>query len=360
MAINREGRLKIWSAAFLAFLIMLYLLRSILLPFVAGMAVAYLLDPLMLRLMRLGLSRTWGTVVITAGFFGTLVLVLVLIGPLLETQLVGFAQNLPDYIQSLVHRAEPFWRTAQTYLSPSDIERLRGAAGNYAGTAAGWAGAFFKNIVSGSLAVVNLLSLIFITPVVTFYLLRDWPKFTEKVDSWLPRHHAQTIRDQLSAMDAILAGFVRGQSMVCLTLALFYGLGLTAVGLELGLVLGFSAGILSFIPYLGCISGFLVSLGMAVAQSPDWQLPAMVCGVFLVGNLLEGNVLSPKLVGERIGLHPVWIIFALLAGGALFGFLGILLALPVSAVIGVLARFSVDRYMRSSLYTGEKPEGTAP
>lgn len=224
-----------------------------------------------------------------------------------------------------------------------------------------WLGIFFSRLLTGSLVVVNVLSLIFITPVVTFYLLRDWDGVTKRVDAWLPRNHAATIRQQLGEIDFILASFVRGQALVCLILGTYYAVGLTVVGLDLGLVVGFAAGLFSFIPYLGTISGFLVGTALALAQSQDWMLVAMVAGVFLVGNLLEGYVLAPKLVGEKIGLHPVWVIFALLAGGALFGFLGILLALPVAAVIGVLARFALARYMLSSLYYGDdNSEGTAP
>jgi len=360
MTISKEGRLRFWLGGGVVFLALLYLLRSILLPFVAGMAVAYFLDPVVQRMMRTGVSRTWATVIITLSFFAGVVLLFLLIAPVLEHQVVSFAQKVPDYVQALINRGQPLWKTAKAYLSPSDIERLRSAAGNYAGTLAGWTADFFKSILSGSLVVVNILSLIFITPVVTFYMLRDWHKITERVGCWLPRHHAATIRSQLKEIDTILSGFVRGQALLCLVLGAFYGLGLTAVGLDLGLVVGFGAGMVSFIPYLGSISGCLIGVGLALAQSPDWTLPLMVAAVFLVGNLLEGNVLSPKLVGEKIGLHPVWVIFALLAGGAMFGFLGILLALPVAAVIGVLTRFSLDHYLTSSLYKGDKPEGTAP
>ncbi|OIQ94492.1 AI-2 transport protein TqsA [mine drainage metagenome] len=360
MPMTREGRLRFWLGGLAAALLLIYLLRGILLPFVAGMAVAYFLDPLVQRLNRWGVSRNWATVFITLAFFAGLVLAFLLIAPLLEEQVISFAQKVPDYAQALIHRGEPLWRTAKTYLSPQDIERLRSAAGDYAGTLAGWIAHFLKSILTGSLVVVNILSLIFVTPVVTFYLLRDWHKVTARVDAWLPRHHAETIRQELREIDQILSGFVRGQALLCLTLGTLYGLGLTAVGLDLGLVVGFGAGLASFIPYLGSTTGFLVGVGLALAQSPDWSLPLMVAAVFIIGNLLEGNVLSPKLVGEKIGLHPVWVIFALLSGGALFGFLGVLLALPVAAVVGVLTRFSLSRYLKSSLYSGDKPEGTAP
>lgn len=355
MPMSKESRVRFWLAGGAALLLLLYVLRGILLPFVAGMAVAYFLDPVMQRMIRAGVSRIWATVTITLGFFVLLTALVLLIAPVLEHQVLGFAQKLPDYGQTLINYGRPLWKAAKDHLSPSDIEKLRTAAGNYAGTVAGWMAGLFKSVVSGSLMVVNVLSLIFITPVVTFYMLRDWPRITERVDSWLPRRQAAIIRAQLKEIDATLSGFVRGQALLCLTLGAVYAIGLTVVGLDLGLVVGFGAGMLSFIPYLGSTSGFLVGIGLALAQSPDWPLPVMVGGVFLAGNLLESNLLSPKLVGEKIGLHPVWVIFALLAGGSLFGFLGVLLALPVAAVVGVLTRFSLERYLASSLYSGDKP-----
>ena len=360
MPMTKDGRLRFWLIGAAVFVLLLWLLRGILLPFVAGMAVAYFLDPVARKLERLGLSRTMATSLITLVFFVLAAVLIVLLAPLIEEQVLSFVQRVPSYVHALINRGEPFWRSVKQYLSPKDIDRLRSAVGDYAGTAAGYVGTVFTRVITGSLVVVNVLSLAFITPVVTFYLLRDWHGITERVNKWLPRHHAATIRQQLHEIDVILSGFVRGQALVCLSLGAFYGLGLTLTGLELGLVVGFGAGLVSFVPYLGTISGFVIGVGLALAQSPDWGLPLSVAAVFLVGNLLEGNVLSPKLVGDKIGLHPVWVIFALLAGGALFGFLGILLALPVAAVIGVLTRFALTRYMASSLYSGDTPEGTAP
>jgi predicted PurR-regulated permease PerM len=356
MPLSREGKLGVWLLILAVFVFLLVELRTILLPFVVGMAIAYFLDPISRRLERAGVSRTLATVLITLGFFVLVGVLIVLLAPIVEDQVVRFAHRVPDYIAQLVQKGEPVWRTMQTYLSPQDVEKLRSAAGDYAGTMAGWLGAFFKRLVSGSLAVVNVLSLVFITPVVTFYLMRDWQGVTKRVNSWLPREYAPTIRQQLHEIDLILSGFVRGQAMVCLSLGAFYGIALTAVGLDLGLVVGFGAGMVSFIPYLGSISGFIIGVGLAFAQTQGWTLPAMVAGVFIAGNLLEGNVLSPKLVGEKIGLHPVWVIFALLAGSALFGFLGLLLALPVAAVTGVLCRFGLSRYLASSLYGGDQPD----
>jgi len=352
---NSARRIRFWVGGAVVFFALLYLLRGILPPFVAGMAVAYFLDPVADRLQRMGASRLTATVLITAGFFVLLVLLLALMVPVLEGQIGAFVNSIPGYIQSLAGRAGPLIQAVERYLSPEDVERLRGMIGNYAGAAIGWIANLMKGLLSGSLALVNLLSLLFITPVVTFYLLRDWDRMMEKVDGWLPRRSAGVIREQGREIDRTLSGFVRGQSTVCLVLAMFYGIALTAVGLDVGLIVGLGSGLISFVPYLGSITGFVVGVGLALAQSPDWALPVMVAAVFLFGQLVEGNFLTPKLVGDRVGLHPVWVIFALLAGGALFGFVGVLLGVPVAAVIGVLARFALRSYLSSPLYRNGNP-----
>jgi len=353
---TRDLRLRFWLTGLAIFLVLLYLLRSILLPFVTGMAIAYLLDPLALRLQRWGMSRTLATVSITLFFFIASVTVLVFLAPILQDQLIGFVQRVPGYVSQLIHRGAPLWGMAKSYLSPGDIAKLRASAGDYAGTAIEWVAGLLGKVLTGSLALVNLLSLVFITPLVTFYFMRDWSGLTRRVDELLPRRHAATIRQQLQAIDRILSGWVRGQTMVCLALGVIYGAGLSVVGLDLGLVVGLGAGILSVVPYLGTFTGLVVGIGLALAQSQEWTLAAEVAGVFIVGHLIEGNVLAPRLVGDKIGLHPVWVIFALLAGGALFGFLGIMLALPMAAVIGVLIRFAIQRYLHSTLYS----DGVSP
>jgi predicted PurR-regulated permease PerM len=353
---SRDLRIRFWLGGLGCFLLALYLLRSILLPFVAGMAIAYLLDPFAGRLEKLGMSRTWATIAMTLTFLVLVVAALVLLVPMLQDQLLGFMQRVPGYVNQLVQRSAPLWHTAKTYLSPSDIAKLKGAAGEYAGTVVGWLARLIGTLLSESLAFANLLSLVFITPMVIFYLLRDWRGMTRQIDALLPLRHADVIREQLRAIDKILSGWVRGQATVCLALGLFYGIGLSLVGLDLGLVVGLTAGILSFVPYLGTITGFVVGIGLALAQSQNYVLAGMVAGVFIAGNLMEGNFLAPKLVGKKIGLHPVWVIFALLAGGALFGFVGVLLALPAAAVVGVLTKFAIQQYLNSSLYS----DGVSP
>ena len=349
-------RYRFWLIGLVIALALIYVLRGMLLPFVAGMAIAYFLDPLADRLERSGLSRLAATSVITASFFLLVVLAMIILLPIIENQVVAFAQKVPGYIDTLNQRLQPLLAEVKERLSPRDLEKLRSSAGEYAGTAMSWAVGAIRGVLSGSLAVFNVLSLVFITPVVTFYLLRDWDAMVRKVDSWLPRHHADTIREQMEEINRTLSGFVRGQALVCLSLGLIYGVGLTLVGLDLGLVIGMGAGILSFIPYLGSITGFVVGMGVALAQGPDWHLPAMVAGVFVVGQVIEGNFLTPKLVGDKVGLHPVWVMFALLAFATLFGFVGLLLAVPVAAVIGVLVRFALGRYLSSPLYHGHRPQ----
>lgn len=341
-----------WVAGLLVFLILLWLLRAILLPFVAGMAVAYFLDPVADRLQRLGLGRAGATLILILLFFMAAPLAIFLLAPVIGSQVSEFVRRFPVDAQQLIDRGQPLWSAAKAHLSPDDMQRLRDAAGDYAGTVAQWLGGMATGLVSGSLIVVNILSLLFITPVVAFYLLRDWHGLTARIDDWLPRHHAETIRGQLRAINKILAGYARGQALVCLILGGVYGVGLTLVGLDLGLVVGFATGFLCFIPYVGTVSGFLIAMALAAAQSVGWALPMQVAGVFLVGHLLESYILAPRLVGRNIGLHPVWVIFALLAGGSLFGLLGVLLALPLAAVIGVLIRFMLARYLESPIYSG--------
>ncbi len=351
-AMSSGQRLKVWAVGALVFLVMLYLLRSVLLPFVAGMAIAYFLDPLADRLERAGLSRIIATAMITLVFFSLFGFLLFLLIPVLEQQVVTFVQRLPGYVATLNERARPILFEFYSHLSPEEIEKLQNSVGAYAGTAAGWVLDLVKGVLTGGIAVLSILSMLFITPVVTFYLLRDWDNMVATIDNWLPRHRAEIIRFELQEIDRTLAGFVRGQATVCITLAVFYGAGLTLTGLDLGLMIGIGTGLGAFVPYVGMLIGLIASLGLAVAQGAEWHLLAGIGLVYGIGNVLEGNILTPKLVGGRVGLHPVWIIFSLLAGGALFGFLGILLAVPAAAVIGVLTRFGLENYLKSSLYHG--------
>jgi predicted PurR-regulated permease PerM len=345
-------QLRFWLIGLVVFLIGVYLLRAILLPFVAGMAIAYFLDPACDRLERWRLSRTAATSVVTLIFAIAVVTALLLIVPLLADQLSQFLASLPELLNRAHNKLLPFYVRWQQRFDLPDLTDLATLARDRMGSALAWLGQGVGNLVRGGMAIANLLSLVFITPVVTFYLLRDWDKVTAKLDALLPRHHAAVIREQARAIDRTLAGFARGQASVCLVLAAYYATGLMLVGLPFGLVVGIAAGLLTFIPYLGAASGFVIGFAIALVNFDTWSGPLGVAGIFAFGQVLEGNVLTPKLVGGKVGLHPVWVIFALLAGGSLFGFLGLLLAVPSAAAIGVLVRFAIARYLESPVYLG--------
>lgn len=346
---------KIWGVALVVFVALLVLLKSILLPFVAGMAIAYILDPVCDRLEAMGTSRTIATAIVTAAFAIGVILLLLLIVPLMVQQAVEFLGSLPDLIYQAYRRIEPYYMQLQQSLDLPAPEEFTQIARARFGSALTWLADLLQELVGQGLAFANLLSLIFITPIVTFYLLRDWDRLIAKVDELLPRDHATVIRVQAAQVNRTLAGFARGQSMVCLILALFYSISLMIVGLPFGIIIGLIAGLLTFIPYVGSLTGFVVSMAVAIGHYDEWWMVAVVAVIFFLGQAVEGNFLTPKLVGDRVGLHPVWVIFALLAGGALFGFVGLLLAVPLAAVIGVLVRFSIAQYRASRLYLGAGP-----
>ncbi|MEQ9350777.1 MAG: AI-2E family transporter, partial [Alphaproteobacteria bacterium] len=285
----------------------------------------------------------------------------VLLVPLVQQQILTFADNVPQYIAALTAWGQPLAGRLENVLTPQDLERLRNLLSSGAGDALRVVARFLTGVWSGGVAFINLLSLIFITPLVGFYLLRDWDRILTKIDGWLPRDDAPAIRRIASDIDRTLAGFVRGQGVVVLCLAVFYATGLTLLNLDFGLVIGIAAGLVSFIPFLGAAFGLVVSVGMALVQFglADWTSVLLVAAVFAAGQILEGNVLTPRLVGRRVGLHPVWVIFAVLAGGLLLGFVGVLLAVPAAAVTGVLLRYALDGWRHSPAWRGGRPPASS-
>jgi predicted PurR-regulated permease PerM len=350
MSSSRQA--AIWGIGLIIFGFALNVLAPVLLPFVAGFAIAYFLDPIVVWLGRHKVNRTVATLLVLVLFFAAIVLVFALVMPLVQGQIIEFARQLPELVRTLQERLMVFMAQLSAELSAADVERLKSAAGAVAGDALKFVGQLAGRAWSGGWAFINLLSLIFISPVVAFYVLRDWDDIVSKVDGWLPRDHADTIRRLVVDADAMIAGYMRGMAIVCLILATLYGVALSLIGLDFGLVIGLIAGLVSFIPFIGAAVGFIVAVGVAIAQFGAIGPIALTASVFIVGQILEGNFLTPKLVGERIRLHAVWVIFALLAGGLLFGFVGILLAVPAAAVIGVLARFFIGEYLQSTLYKG--------
>lgn len=354
-----------WIAALVLFVAGLWLLHDILLPFVAGMAIAYLLDPLAKRLQRLGISRTVATLLIVVLFVLVLVVLILLIVPVLAEQLWALMGKLPEYVTRLRALVADPSRPWLRKLVGDGIADANSSVGNLVAQGAGWITTFLRSLWSGGQALVSIFSLVIVTPVVAFYLLYDWDHMIAAVDGWVPVHHRDTVRALAREIDVALSGFVRGQAAVCLTLGAYYTLGLTLAGLNFGLLIGMASGLLTFIPYVGSMTGLVVGVSVAIAQFwPNATPILIVVGVFLVGQFLEGYVLSPKLVGESIGLHPVWLIFALFAFGYLLGFVGLLIAVPLSAALGVLARFALGQYLASPLYTGipeaDADEAAAP
>ena len=353
-----ERRTVYWLVGLAAFIAALYALSAILLPFVAGIAIAYLLDPVTDVLEKWRLPRWAAAALVTFGSILVVVAGVLLLIPLLQTQLLDFVERIPQYADLVRERAMRLLEFLQARLSAAEMDALRAKIGAFAGRdAIAWLGGVLGGLWGGGVALLNVLSLMVITPIVTFYLLRDWDLLVARIDGWLPRRHADVIREQMRLIDRSLSGFVRGQLMVCLMLGVFYAIGLTVVGLDFGLVIGLATGLVSFVPYFGMLAGFVVGIGVAVAQFGSWVPVALVAAVFVIGQFVEGNFVTPRVVGNRIGLHPVWLIFALLAGGALFGFTGLLLAVPVAAVLGVLVRFSLERYLASEAYRGRGPGG---
>jgi predicted PurR-regulated permease PerM len=356
-----QKQVTFWIISFLTLILVLWLLSPILLPFIAGLVLAYFLDPVADALERLGLPRLVATAVILLLSILFLVLIVLLIVPILGDQIVKFAGDLPSLMQSLLARfneVAPQWVKDAIAKSGTDIQ---GSISDIAGKAAGWTATLLASIWSGGMALVNILSLLVVTPIVAFYLLADWDHLVAKVDGWLPRDHAAEIRTIFTDIDAALAGFIRGQGTVCLLLGIFYALALTIAGLKFGLVIGLAAGLMSFIPFVGALVGGLMAIGVGLVQFwPDFTSILIIIGIFAAGQFLEGNFLSPKLVGSSIGLHPVWLMFALFAFGYVFGFVGLLLAVPMAAAAGVLVRFALNQYLASKLYRGIPREMPTP
>lgn len=349
---NSSRQIAWWLGLFIGTLIIIYLLRPVLLPFVAGMAIAYILDPTCDWLERHRFSRFWATALLTGVFALLIIASAIFLIPLLIDQFTAFLEALPSMADKLAQKFEPFYEGIRQRYGLPELNTLIRLSAEKIGAGIGWTGGAIASLLTQGLALANLLSLIFITPVVSFYLLRDWDHLVNRLDDLLPRNHAVTIRRLTREMDQALAGFARGQASVCLILAIYYSTGFGLAGVPFGIVIGLIAGILTFIPYVGSLTGLALALLASLLSDDVWLRILYSMIVFGIGQALEGNFLTPRLVGKSVGLHPVWIIFALLAFGSLFGFVGLLLAVPAAAAMGVLVRFAIQRYESSRLYVG--------
>jgi predicted PurR-regulated permease PerM len=351
-----ERNIVFWLAALVIFVALLWLLSPILLPFVLGMAIAYVLDPLAGRLTKRGMSRLIAALIILFCFVLVFATLLLLIVPVLARQFAGLIENAPVYTQRLqAFVSDPGHPWIKQFVG----DNLAGAdksVGDLLNKASGYLTGLLASLWERGQALISIFSLLIITPVVAFYLICDWDSMVEAIDRLVPLPQRETVRSLFREINTTISAYVRGQSAVCLILGSYYALSLTFAGLSFGLLIGVLSGLISFIPYVGSLTAIVLSLAVAVAQFfPDWTYILVIAGIVLFGQFLESNVLSPYLVGHSVGLHPVWLMFALFAFGYLFGFVGLLLAVPLAAAAGVLIRFAVRRYLASPLYTGEQP-----
>ncbi len=349
-----KNHVKIWLLVLAITIVLLWLFKGILLPFVVGLALAYLLDPLADRLEKWKFNRLFATIIVI--FFMILIFVgaAFLIVPLVASQVVGLLEKIPTYITQLQLLFNQWLPEVNSYIGQERIAQIEDSLSSMFGQGLGVATNILSSVMQSGLAVLNAFGLLVITPVVAFYMLLDWDKMVAASDKLLPRKNRAEIRTVLKDIDKAMSGVVRGQSSVVLLLCIFYATSLSLVGLNFGLAIGLISGLLSFIPYVGFLVGLLLSVGVALVQFwPDWLMVTIILAIFMVGQFLEGNILYPKLVGSNIGIHPVWLMFALFASGFIFGFVGLLLAVPLVAIIGVLVRFALSKYKVSELYLGE-------
>jgi len=354
-----ERHVLFWLTAAVALFLLVALLRDVLLPFVAGMVIAYFLNPLADRLQQIGLGRTAAALVIVL-FAGALaVSAMVLIVPVIGNQLRLMAESLPGDLQRLLESLEAWLSARLGNRYPVARAEIEKALEHFARSSGASLATIVTALWSQGIALISFLSLILVTPVVVFYLLVDWHPMLAKVDSWLPRENAETIRRLAGEINEAVAAFIRGQGTICILLAVLYAVALSAAGIRYGLLIGIGTGILTFIPYVGWTLGLLTASAIALIQSPSEFTPLfLVLAIYAGGMALDVAVLSPKIVGGRIGLHPVWLMFALFAFSYLFGFVGVLVAVPVAAAIGVLVRYGLEVYLGSTVYRGAgKPPG---
>lgn len=359
-----QRQIGFWIACLAGLIVFLYLFSGVLTPFVAALILAYLLDPLVDWLERMRLGRLAATCIVLLLFVLVFALILLAAAPLMITQTTALIAKMPEYVsrlQTLVtEQGGPLF---ERFGGAERLKEIQTQLSSSLGEGAKWLVSLFSSLLSGGQVILNLIALLVLTPVVAFYMILDWDRMVAKVDGWLPRAHRDTIRELAAEMDQSVAGFLRGQATICIVLGLFYAIGLSLAGLHFGFVIGIISGLINFIPYVGSLSGLVLSIGVAIAQFwPDWTMILVIIGIFAAGQFLEGNVLQPKLLGHALGLHPVWLMFALLASGSLFGFVGVMLAVPLAAIIGVLVRFALRQYLASPLFHGyrllpaEKPE----
>lgn len=356
-ALSARNHFIFWSSTFFLFLAFVWVFSDMLLPFVLGLAIAYLLNPMMEYLGGHKVPRWIAALLILGLFFAFVLSLLAVAMPPLYREASELANALPGYIEQLSEMLSPYIGWLQEELNNGDLTAYREALQNNIGKAFQVSADILGGLANGGQAFAGFISVTVLTPIVAFFMMKEWANMTKWIDNLLPRGSYKTLKDLQKQMDEKLAGFVRGQITVAFALAVIYAVALSIAGLKFGLLIGIMAGVLSIIPLVGSTIGLLVSVIVAWLQAGEWSYVAIIASIFLVGQFIEGNFLTPRLLGKSVGLHPLWILFALLAGGSLFGIVGMLLAVPVAAIIGVLLGFAITQYKASPYYKDGKKRG---
>ena len=355
MVVSTKAQLVFWAFATTLFITFIWLFKAVLTPFVLGVVIAYLLNPLVKRFSTKGIKRTTATVTILALFFLATTITIALVAPIVARESADLIDKMPSYLERFFAYIQPhtvwlqerfgdgYIEDAKTFLK-ENVSKILGVSGSVAG-----------KIAAGGQAVIGLLTTLVLTPLVAFYMMREWPAITDWVEDLIPRDNEKTVQGLIHQIDGKLAGFIRGQITVAFLLGLIYAIALSIAGLNYGFLIGIAAGFLSIIPMVGSVIGLVVSVAVAWFQAGELNYVLIIAAIFFVGQLIEGNVLSPKLLGDSVGLHPLWILFALMAGGSAFGILGMLIAVPVAAVVGVLGGFAITEYKKSAIYKKRAP-----
>ena len=351
-----RNQVLVWVGFTVVVILLIWLFRPILLPFVIGIALAYILNPAVVLVERTGMNRAWSAATVLLAVLAVIIGALFVITPLIASQFGGLVSLLPGYVSDLNNLVRSLAPQLNEWLGPERAAQLQAQLTQLIGSGVEFLGSMTAQLAQSGLTVLNTIAVLILTPVVAFYLLLDWSGMVKGIDDLLPREHRREIRQVLDQIDRSIAGVFRGQGSVILVLCIYYATALTLTGLNFGLVIGLMTGLFSFIPFFGFLTGFALSMGIALVQfAPNWWFVVIVFVVYMIGQFLEGNVLYPRLVGQSININPVWLMFALFAFGFLFGFLGLVLAVPLSAITATLTRYAIRRYKDSALYRGERP-----
>ena len=349
-----------WSSVLFLFLGFMWLFSEVMMPFVLGFAIAYLLNPLLVRMDNYGIKRKLSVLVLLMTFLSLITVILAVILPIISREAGQFIDDLPRYMSQIWAWVQPYTVVIQDKVGPNEVDQIKESAQSYLSNALGAGKNVISSLVNGGQIVISVAITIVFTPIVAYFVMKEWVVITDWLEDMMPEHTRGTIKDLLKQINQKISGFIRGQLSVCAVLGLFYGIALSLAGLKYGFFIGLMAGLLSIIPMVGTIVGFVVSVLVALIQAYDpstmgfdWQFVGIIVAIFVVGQILEGNVLAPKLIGDSVGLHPLWIMFSLLAGGALLGILGMLIAVPVAAIAGVLISFAILKYKSGKYYNSK-------